>query len=129
MYRGLLIAIGLMNFAIGVLALVQPSVIAGWVGFGLEAPSAAGEIRAIFGGGVLVLGVLFLVATAMSRPGPLLGALGLVFLGFAVGRVTSLLVDGWSFYTMLAFLAEAAIGAVSGYFWWKPDLVTGAPAT
>ncbi len=129
MYRGALIAIGLMNFAFGVLALVQPGVIARWVGFGLEAPSASGEIRAIFGGGVLVLGVLFLVATAMSRPGPLLGALALVFLGFVVGRVASLLVDGWSFYTLLALLAEATIGALSGYLWWKPDLVTGTPAT
>ncbi len=129
MYRGILIAIGLMNFAFGVLAFFQPGIIAGWVGFGLEAPSAAGEIRAAFGGGVMVVGVLFLVATAMSRPGPLLGALALVFLGFAVGRVASLLVDGWSFSTLLALVAEAAIGAVSGYFWWKPELVTGPPAT
>jgi len=129
MYRGVVIAIGLMHFAFGVLALVQPGVIAGWVGFGLEAPSAAGEIRAVFGGGTLVVGVLFIAATAMSRPGPLLGALALVFLGFVVGRVASLLVDGGSFYTALALLAEAAIGAVSGYLWWKPDLVTGAPAS
>ena len=61
MLRGILAALGLINFGFGMLALIQPQTVAGWIGFGLLAPSAFGEMRAVFGGGVIVVGVFFVM--------------------------------------------------------------------
>lgn len=127
MFRGILAALGLINFGFGILALAQPELVAGWIGFALLGPSAYGEMRAAFGGAVTVVGVLFIVASAAAKPRPLLGALSLVFTALALGRLTSLLVDGWSFYTVLALAFEAASAIVTGYLWGNPAALAGAP--
>ncbi len=69
MFRGILAALGLINFGFGILALAQPQLVAGWIGFELLGPSAFGEMRAVFGGAVMVVGVLFVVVGSMARPG------------------------------------------------------------
>lgn len=121
MFRGILAGFGLINFGFGILALVQPQLVAGWIGFELLGPSAFGEMRAVFGGAVMVVGVLFIVAGAMARPGPLLGGLTLVFAALSLGRLASLAIDGWSFYTAAVFVLEAASAGVTGYLWSNPQ--------
>ena len=125
MLRGILAALGLINFGFGMLALIQPQTVAGWIGFGLLAPSAFGEMRAVFGGGVIVVGVFFVMASVIERPAPLLGALMLVFGGLTLGRAASLVIDGWSFYTALALGLEAVTAALAGYLWANPRALTG----
>jgi len=127
MFRGILAGLGLINFGFGVLSLAQPRLVAGWIGFELTAPSALGEMRAVFGGGVMVIGVLFVVAGVVARPGPLLGGLGLVFAALALGRLASLVVDGWSWYTAGGLAFEAAVAGVAGYLWSNPQALAGQP--
>ena len=128
MFRGILAALGLVNFGFGVLSLVQPQLVAGWIGFELLGPSAFGEMRAVFGGAVMVLGVLFVIASVISRPAPLLGGLMLVFGALSVGRAVSLAVDGWSFYTVVALALEGVTAGVTGYLWANPQALVGQTA-
>ncbi len=127
MFRGILAALGLINFGFGLLSLVQPRLVAGVIGFELTQASAVGEIRAVYGGAVMVVGVFFIMAGAINRPKPLLGALMLVFAALALGRAVSFVVDGWSFYTAVALGLEAATAAVTGYLWANPQALTGTP--
>lgn len=125
MFRGILAALGLINFGFGIIAFVRPELMAGWIGFELTGRAAVGEMRAVSGGAVAVVGVLFIVAGTMSRPKPLLGALALVFAALTLGRLASLLVDGWAFYTAVALVYEAATAGVTGYLWATPQALTG----
>ena len=130
MFRGILAALGLINFGFGVLALAQPQLVAGWIGFELLGPSAFGEMRAVFGGAVMVVGALFIVAGAMAQPRPLLGGLALVFAALSLGRLASLLIDGWSFYTAAAFALEVATAGVTAYLWGNPQaLIESTPGS
>lgn len=126
MFRGILAALGLLNFGFGILAMIQPRLVAGWIGFELLRPSAVGEMRAVFGGGVMIVGVLFIFAGAVARPRPLLGGLGLVFAALSLGRLTSLGIDGWSFYTAGALVLEAATAGYVAYLWGNPQLLVGS---
>jgi len=128
MFRGILAALGLINFGFGILALAQPQLIAGWIGFELTGPAAFGEMRAVFGGAVSVVGLLFIVAGAIKRPRPLLGGLALVFAALTIGRLASLMVDGWSFYTVVALVFEAATAGITGYLWGNPGALDGGAA-
>jgi hypothetical protein len=127
MFRGILAALGLINFGLGILALAQPQLVAGWIGFALSGPAAFGEMRAVFGGAVTVVGALFIVAATVSRPRALLGCLALVFLALSLGRVISLLVDGGSFYTLAALCLEGGTAAVTAFLWYRPEALAGAP--
>ncbi len=121
MFRGILTGLGLINFGFGILALAQPQLVAGWIGFELLGPGAFGEMRAVFGGAVMVVGVLFIVAGSLAQPRPLLGGLALVFAALSLGRLASLVIDGWSFYTAAAFVFEAASAGVTVYLWSNPQ--------
>ena len=121
MFRGILTGLGLINFGFGILALAQPQLVASWIGFELLGPAAFGEMRAVFGGAVMVVGVLFIVAGALAQPRPLLGGLALVFAALSLGRLASLVIDGWSFYTAAALVFEAAGAGVTVYLWSNPQ--------
>ena len=94
MFRGILAALGLINFGFGILAAIEPQLVAGWIGFELTGPGAFGEMRAVFGGAVAVVGILFIVAMLVPRPAALLGGLALVFAALSLGRIASLMIDG-----------------------------------
>jgi hypothetical protein len=127
MFRGILAALGLINFGFGILAAIEPQLVAGWIGFELTGPGAFGEMRAVFGGAVAVIGILFIVAMLIPRPAALLGGLALVFAVLSLGRVASLTVDGWSFYTVLALMLEGATAGIAGYLWRNPQLLEPEP--
>ncbi len=127
MFRGILAALGLINFGFGILAALQPRLVAGWIGFELTGPAALGEMRAVFGGAVTVVGILFIVAMVVPRPAALLSGLALVFAALCLGRIASLIVDGWSLYTLAALLLEGATAGISGYLWRNPQLLEPEP--
>ena len=99
--------LGVGNLAFGAVALVAPGRVAGFIGFELLTPEASGELRAVFGGLVLVLGGLMLGGLRHSEGRAWLRALALVFGGLAFGRMVSLLVDGPNSYTFVALALEA----------------------
>ena len=88
------------NMLYGAFALVFPGEAAELVGFELRDNSSFGEVRALYGGLVLAIGIV--IFEAMRRPAwrRLLNAVGLCFLGLVFGRLVSLSVDGLSGYTL-----------------------------
>ena len=126
MFRGVLIAFGLINFAFGLLAFIDPVVVTTWSGLGLEGPAAFGEVRAVFGGVFSTVGLLYLIAIAVSNPKPILGTLALLFAGLSVGRISSLTIDGWSLYTAVGLFLELAIALVTAYIWLNPAVLRDA---
>ena len=126
MFRGILIAFGLINFAFGLLAFIDPVVVTTWSGLGLEGPAAFGEVRAVFGGVFSTVGLLYLIAIAVSNPKPILGSLALLFAGLSVGRISSLTIDGWSLYTAVGLFLEATIALVTAYIWLNPGVLRDA---
>lgn len=127
MFRGILVALGLANFGFGLLSAIQPELVAGWIGFELQGPSALGEMRAVLGGAVCVVGTLFIVATVIPRPAVLLGALSVLFFALSLGRAASLFVDGWSLYTFAALAFEIATAGITAYLWRSPQLLDPEP--
>ncbi len=127
MFRGILATLGLANFGLGLLAAIQPELVAGWIGFELQGPSAVGEMRAVLGGAVCVVGILFIAATVIPRPAMLLGALSVVFLALSLGRVASLFLDGWSLYTLAALVFEITTAGITAYLWRSPQLLDPEP--
>ena len=79
----------------GLAFLAAPGVFAPAVDLALPTPTARGDVRAVFGGLELGLGVFFALAArraAWVRPG--LVAQALAFGGLAAGRLLSLTLDG-----------------------------------
>jgi hypothetical protein len=116
-WKALVATLGLANLAFGAVALVAPGRIAGLIGVELLGPAAQGEIRAVFGGLVLVLGGTMFAALRHPDGPAWLRLLALAFAGLALGRVASLVADGVQTYTLLALLLEAGSAAVLA---WDP---------
>jgi hypothetical protein len=78
----------LATAATGVLALVKPDATYGFIGLTAAGPRGVSEIRAIFGGLFIALGIapLFLGATAYRM-------LGIGYLAIAVVRLFSIFID------------------------------------
>ena len=111
--------LALLLIVFGVGALVAPGSVADFAGLQIEPSSGNGflEIGAAFGGVTIALGAIALYATftASSSAAVLLGAVGVVFLSGAAGRlvVGSMTAPAApSFAGWLLVLLDAAIGAV-----------------
>jgi hypothetical protein len=78
----------LATAATGVLALVKPELTYGFIGLTANGPRGVSEIRSIFGGLFIALGLapLFLGATAYRM-------LGIGYLAIAVARLLSIFID------------------------------------
>lgn len=112
--RGVLAAIGLLYVGIGLAALLSPATVAGYADITLEATSAKSDVRAVYGGLAVGLGVFFLVG-AVHRPwvGPALLATLLTFVGLLAGRITSVVLDGSPGAVVYLFTAAELLGAVA----------------
>jgi hypothetical protein len=113
--------VAVINLLFGVVALIQPARVASWIGFELSGLGAAGEMRAVYGGLVSVVGILMLVAAWTSAGAPLLGPLALLFVGLVIGRIVSLGVDGFAGYTLVATVFEILAAGLLAYAWWRPQ--------
>lgn len=98
----------LANIGWGLFAFAAPDRAAEILEFALSSPEGRGEIRATYGGLILGLGVALLVA--LWRPGTRgsLVLLAIVFGALSLGRLGSLVLDGFSAYT--AGVAALEIG-------------------
>lgn len=108
------LAVGHMGF--GVWALAAPDRVAAMVEMSLRTAGATGEVRAVYGGLMLALG-LALARGAMggARAGSWLSVVALGYGGLVLGRAVSLATDGASGYTLLAMAFEALVGAFVGW--------------
>jgi hypothetical protein len=90
--------VGLITIGFGLVGLLKPLLVMAMVGLKIEPGADAtvmGEMRAIYGGMPLVLGVFTLLAAfdpAQHRSR--LTLLGLVWLGVCAGRLFSITIDG-----------------------------------
>ncbi len=95
MGRIVLLLLGLVWIAFGVLGLIAPVMILGAVGLDIGTADALAEARATYGGAQIGLGVFFVHcsrAEGLQRTG--LIALALVAAGFGLARSFGIVVDG-----------------------------------
>jgi hypothetical protein len=105
--------------ATGLLAIAAPSTVADIFGFDIQQASGLGygEIGALYGGNFIGLGIVGLWAVREKmEEGPLLiAAIGVVWLCIAGGRMLVMLTRpqvAWTWFGVLSFVIEAAVGGV-----------------
>jgi hypothetical protein len=98
----------LLTVATGLLALVKPSAAYGFTGLKAEGPRGVSEIRAIFGGLFISLGIVpfFLGTTAYVM-------LGYAYLAIAIGRLFSIIWDrSYARSNWISLVIEVVLGAI-----------------
>ena len=98
----------LATAATGLLALVKPDATYGFIGLSADGPRGVSEIRAIFGGLFIALGLapLFLGATAYRM-------LGIGYLAIAAARTFSILFDqSYAQSNFISLVIEVVLGAI-----------------
>ena len=121
--RWLAVAVGGLTLVLGLLALLYPERMLGWLGFAILSPTNAaaglGEIRATYGGLFAVIGVVTLLAALdppMHRDRLLLVAL--LWFGVAGGRLLGLMVDGNpGLFGWIYLAVETALGGAMLVAW------------
>lgn len=103
-----------VNVGFGVFAVAAPGRVAGMVGWTIDAPHGAGELRAVYGGLVGALGVMLGLAWS-RRDGSWYSALAIGFAGLTLGRLVSLAVDTVATYTLVAAVFEG----LTALFLWR----------
>lgn len=94
--------------ATGLLALVKPTAVYSFTGLNADGPRGVSEIRAIFGGLLIALGIapLFLGAAAYQM-------LGVGYLGIAVARTLSIVMDkSYAQSNIISLIIEIVFGAI-----------------
>ena len=90
------IFLGLMGLAfckVGIEALIDPQAVLAQVGITLNNASALSSMRAVYGGMHLVFGLFCFLGIIKNPEGPLLLVL-LYTIGFTIGRVSGIIIDG-----------------------------------
>jgi hypothetical protein len=121
--RLVLVLVGLVWFVIGLFSLADPVALADMVDFKLRNNLARLEIRAMYGGFCVAIGVVhFLATTRAAWLLPALSATGICTVGLVSGRLLSIAIDGFSrpFALMLMLIAsELALCAVVALAVWR----------
>lgn len=105
---------GLLLAGYGAWCLLNPLVLQDYAGFVLETPSAITEVRAMYGGLQLTVGLLFLwcgFQTSVLRLGLVVSAV--VFLGLAPARLAGIALLGADDYNLSAVIYEGICLALS----------------
>ena len=98
----------LATVATGLLALVRPQATYGFIGLKADGPRGLSEIRSVFGGLFIALGLapLFLGATAYQM-------LGIGYLAIAAARAGSILLDkSYAQSNFISLAIEVVLGAI-----------------
>ena len=86
---------GLLMFAVGVLFLARPTILTSGMGVGMESAAARTDIRAVYGGFEVAIGVFMIWASRRAermQAGLMLAAC--IALGAAGGRVVGFVIEG-----------------------------------
>lgn len=115
------IILGLMALAFcktGVEALANPQAVLAQVGIVLDNTSALSSMRAVYGGMHLVFG-LFCVFGIVRNPAAPLTLVVLYTMGFTIGRVTGILIDGApNEFVSTWLMTEVISGLLAGAALW-----------
>jgi len=114
--RYYLLACAVVFLGIGVALLTFPAEILMTVDIRFETPTAYSDIRADYGG--CILGVGIFLCWCAARPERIRAGLfccGLVLLGYVIGRLLSLAVDGFPKPIIFGLIAVEAIGAITTF--------------
>ncbi len=123
MIRQLLAIISVFNIGFGLWAMFDPLHAMEWMlnwqnsatpDGGAIQPATIGEFRAIFGGLILALGMVTLRCLWSPSYAAWLQPLAWCYLGLALARLSSLLLDGISNYTMICASVEVAAAWMLG---------------
>lgn len=110
--RYVLIGLGLVHVVLGVFGLYAPESVAGFLSLDPLNAAALGEVRAVFGGLMLGIGIVFVRGSTGGRGArQWLMAAAVGYAGLALGRILSLAADGVRFHTLVSLLVEAAVCA------------------
>ena len=118
-----LVLAGLANIAWGLFAFSAPDRAAAVLEFGLTSVEGRGEIRATYGGLILGLGLALLVALRRPDARGSLNLLAIVFGALSLGRLGSLVLDGFSTYTASVAALEILFTgflALAARYWEPP---------
>jgi hypothetical protein len=100
------IIISLATAATGVLAFIKPEAVYGFTGLTATGVRGVSEIRAIFGGLFIALGVLPIVFNQYRM-------LGIVYLAIAVARAISILIDkSYDQSNLISLAIEIVFGVI-----------------
>lgn len=110
--RGLLTLVGAGNAVFGVWGLIRPAATASMLGLQVPGSQGLGEVRAVYGGLVLMVGLLTLTAAWRDTGAATLRALSVLFAGLVLGRVLSVVLDGPAAATLAAGAFEAFSAAL-----------------
>lgn len=115
---------GLLFIGLGVAFLLDPHGMADVIGVRADRPRQVVELRAMYGGFELGLGIFFLIAIGRTRwIRAALAAQTLGFLGLAGGRLVGMMFDGWDRLN-LGFFAIELTGALMGAVAFRQALAT-----
>ncbi len=110
----LVIAVAVFFLGMGIVALWRPALVLGLFGTAVTTSEGRNEVRAVYGGYGVAMGLLLAGSLAMPaafRSGILL-CVTVAVLGMAIGRLISFGIDGRaSFYPLLFLGIEAAVFA------------------
>jgi hypothetical protein len=108
----LVIAVAVFFLGMGIVALWRPALILGLFGTAVTTSEGRNEVRAVYGGYGVTMGVL--LAGSLATPTPLRSGIllrvAVATLGMAVGRLISFGIDGRAgFYPLLFLGVEVAL--------------------
>jgi uncharacterized protein DUF4345 len=108
----LVIAVAVFFLGMGIVALWRPALILGLFGTAVTTSEGRNEVRAVYGGYGVAMGVL--LAGSLATPTPLRSGIllrvAVATLGMAVGRLISFGIDGRAgFYPLLFLGVEVAL--------------------
>jgi hypothetical protein len=111
------IFLGLMTLAFcktGIESLIDPQAVLAQVGIVLDNPSALSSMRAVYGGLHLVIGLCCFMGIFRNPETPLVIVV-LYTIGFTIGRLSGILVDGApNSFVMTWLITELFAGAMAG---------------
>ena len=113
-WRVPLYLVAAIDVAFGLWSIARPHDTADLLSLGLLDDTAAGEIRTVFGGLVLAIGVLIWQGVRRGRPA-WLRVVGYGHCGLAAGRAASLVLDGMHAYTAVSLAFEAGVALLLLY--------------
>lgn len=115
--RGVLVAMGIVFLAVGLAYLLSPVTMMSYVDVQVESATARNDIRAVYGGVNVGLGVFFLFSAARANwLAPALFASLLVFVALVAGRIASLVLDGTP-SVMIFLVAAVETGGIVASAW------------
>jgi hypothetical protein len=104
----------LLYIGIGILTFIKPQTVADTVGYVLSRPGAFAELKACYGGLMIVIGSLMLYLMRTDSAKGLL-FLTVIYLGFGLGRFVGILTNQAYDHTTLIYISFETFATIFSY--------------